>query len=300
MNRNYQIKKRVNAKTAIPSKRSRPQQQTKVANLSGRMTPLLRCSIDANSCAASGSIVAIYSNDERHSCIVCGRLVRVRAKYYPRKGQYLGRIPTHRNAQEEAERKASEKNARLRCRLDRAEGTARDALSRRTLQKAATATKRARAIAERLPRDPRIEQRLNRLDARVLARRTKAQLARTEMPRDAKRILGEIVDASGFDVSAVEPDGWIEHITPVLPQRAVIAIAKQPSTRWIMLGLTALLRRSRPKSWDDLESRSFAGERSLMAFIREFPGLGLLRIPDRAYDDIVTALESNQYDDIPF
>jgi hypothetical protein len=302
MSRDYQIKKRVNAKrSALPNKSS-SKRQTKSTSERGGMVPLLRCSIDAQSCPASGSIVAVYSSDERHACIVCGRFVRVRAKYYPRKGQHLGRIPTHRHAQEDAERKQRDKEARLRCRLDRAESTARDALSRRALQKAAKASRRARSIAERLPTDRGIEQRLNRLDARVLAKRAKAQLARSAMPRDAKRILRSIVDASGFDVSAVEPDGWIDHLSGVLPERMVVSIAKQPSTRWIGLGLAALLRRSKPKTWDDLERRGFAGDRSVMAFIREFPGLELLRIPDNAYDDSVTTslLESNHFGDVPF
>jgi hypothetical protein len=257
--------------------------------------------MDSESCPASGSIVAILSSDERHACIICGRTVRVRAKHYRNRGQYLGRIPTHRRADEETKKKAREKETRLRCRLERAEDAARDALSRRAVVTAARATKRARAIAERLPNSERINERLNRLDARVLARQAKAQLARFAMPKDPKRILRELIDASGFDITAVEPDGWIDHLASVLPERMIIPIAKQPSTRWIRAGLETLLRWAKPKSWDDLERRGFAGDQSLMGFIREFPGLFLLRIPDRAYDDIVSAqaLEAN-YADIPF
>lgn len=301
MSRDYKIKKRVVAKTASVTNRSASKRASETQGR-GQMVPLLRCVADSRSCPASGSIVAIYSNDERHECMVCGHSVRVRAKYYPGKGQYLGRIPTHRNAQEEADRKQREKEARLRCRLERAESTAREALSRRAIQKAARASKLARSIAERLPAHRRVEQRLDRLEARVLARRAKAELAKNAMPKDAKKILRAIVDASGFDVTAVEPDGWIDHLLGVLPERMVVPIAKQPSTNWIKLGLEALIRRSKPKTWEDLERRGFAGDRSMMAFVREFPGLFLLRIPDRAYDDSVTAqlLESNHYGDVPF
>lgn len=303
MSRDRQIKKRVNARKKTISDRSSAKRSTRAtADRAGGMIPLMRCSVDAQACPAAGSIVAIFSSDERHDCIVCGRSVRVRAKYYPGKGQYLGRVPTHRHAQEDAERGRREKEARLRCRLERAESTARDALSRRAIQKATRSAQRARAIAERLPVQRSVQQRLDRLEARVLAGRAKAQLARNAMPKDAKKILRAIIDASGFDVTAVEPDGWIDHISSVLPERNVVPIAKQPSTNWIRLGLEALIRHSKPKTWDDLERRGFAGDRSLMGFVREFPGLFLLRIPDRAYEDSVTAhlLASDHYGDVPF
>jgi hypothetical protein len=111
-------------------------------------------------------------------------------------------------------------------------------------------------------------------------------------------VLRAIVDASSFDVFAVEPNGWIEHLSAALPERTLAPIAKQPSTSWIRLGLVALLRRAAPRSWDDLERRPFAGQRSVMAFIREFPGLEQMRLPDRAYDSSAAAELIDS--DIPF
>jgi hypothetical protein len=118
------------------------------------------------------------------------------------------------------------------------------------------------------------------------------------MPKDPKRILREIVDASAIDIGAVEPDGWIDHISAILSPRTIIPIAREPSTSWIRLGLVALLRRAAPKTWDDLERRGFAGDRSVLAFIREFPGLELMRIPDHAYDASTATAFVEQ--DIPF
>jgi hypothetical protein len=80
------------------------------------------------------------------------------------------------------------------------------------------------------------------------------------------------VNASAIDIGAIQPDGWFDHISAALPERTIIPIAKEPLTGWIRLGLVVLLRRAAAKAWDDFEGRGFAGERSVMAFIRGAPG----------------------------
>jgi hypothetical protein len=147
-----------------------------------------------------------------------------------------------------------------------------------------------------LPGDEQIGRRLDRIGARVVAAQTKAMLSRTTMPKAPKRIVSKILEASALDLGAVEPDGWIEHLSAAVPQRVLVRIAKQPSTRWLRIGLPVLIRRASPKRWDDLEREPFAGQRSVMTFIREFPGLELLRLPDQAYEaSALTALE-----EVPF
>jgi hypothetical protein len=261
------------------------------------MVPLMRCSHDPNACPASGSIVALFSDADVHACIVCGRALRIRGRLI-KNGQRLGRVPSHRRADFEQRAEARARVDRLTCRFDQAEKTARESLSRRALARAAKAAQRARAIAERLPNNQAIQRRLDRLNHRVLVAQTKAETARSTMPKDPKRILREIVNASAIDIGAVEPDGWIDHISAALPDRMIIPIAREPSTSWIRLGLVALLRRAAPKTWDDLERRGFAGDRSVLAFIREFPGLELMRIPDHAYNASIAAAFVEQ--DIPF
>lgn len=261
------------------------------------MVPLLRCSVDPNACPASGSIVALFSEAEIDACIVCGRAIRIRGRA-SKNDQRLGRVPSHRRADFEAREEGRTKTQRLRCKLDQAEKAAREALRRRAPKRAAKSILRARAIAERLPQSEQLQQRLHRLDNRVFVAHAKKQQARASMPKDPKRILHELVNASAIDVGAVEPDGWIDHVGAALPECAVIPIAREPSTSWIRLGLVALIRRAAPKSWMDLERRGFAGDRSLLAFIREFPGLEQLRLPDHAYDaDAANALLN---EDIPF
>jgi hypothetical protein len=287
----------IKERTAAKRSRARGSKRQNDALASASMMPLMRCSHDPNACPASGSIVALFSEAEKHPCIVCGRVLRIRGRI-TRSGQRLGRVPSHRRADFEQRAEARARVDRLGCRFDQAEKTARESLSRRALARAANAAQRARAIAERLPNNQTIQRRLDRLNHRVLVARTKAEAARSTMPKHPKSILREIVNASAIDIGAVEPDTWIDHLSAVLPKRTVIPIARELATRWIRLGLLALLRRAAPKTWDDLERRGFAGDRSVLAFIREFPGLELMRIPDHAYDASIASAFVEQ--DVPF
>lgn len=256
--------------------------------------PMLRCSRDPRACPISASIVAVRSEYTESNCVVCGRPLRLRGKPDPQSGQMLARVPSHHRADNAEEPKTE----RLRAAFSQHEKAARAALARRSAKRASQALRRAWSVAERLPGGPEnfaiggeiVSRRLTRLDQKL--REVKTALA-SAMPRNPRRLFNALVTASGFDVTAVEPDTFIEHLAGVLPQSAVARIAKQSSRKWIRLGIEAVLRWARPRKWDDLERPGFAGDRSVMSFLREFPGLEYLRIPDQAY-------ETTMYPEVPF
>src|SRR5688572_26544655 len=183
------------------AQRSKGQNQTRMSAAS--MMPLMRCSHDPNACPASGSIVALFSEAENHACIVCGRALRIRGRL-TKSGQRLGRVPSHRRADFEVRQEQRARIQRLRCKFDQAEKAAREALRRRAPNRAERSILRARALAELLPASEQTNHRLHQLDSRVFRVHAKREKARAGMPKDPKRLLRILVEASAIDIGAVE------------------------------------------------------------------------------------------------
>jgi hypothetical protein len=247
--------------------------------------PLMRCSRDVNACPTSGSIVMVFPGVEAHTCIVCGRTLRIRGQR-DRSGQLLGRIPSHRRADFEERDRARARTQRIRQRFDQAEKAAREALARGAWNRAGQAILRARAIGGELPGEPQIERRLHSLDNRLLGAHANADRARSAMPKNPRRLLRAIVQASGVDLTAVKRTGWVEHLSTVLPKQKIASLGDQLGASWVQQGIVELLREAAPRNWKDLERRRFAGHRSVMAFIRKYPGLEGLRLPEPVEQEI--------------
>jgi hypothetical protein len=64
-----------------------------------------------------------------------------------------------------------------------------------------------------------------------------------------------------------------------LPKETIAHLGDQLGTSWLEQGIVEVLREAAPRTWNDLERRPFAGHRSVMAFLRKYPGLEGLRLP---------------------
>jgi hypothetical protein len=145
--------------------------------------------------------------------------------------------------------------------------------------RAASAILRARSLAEQLPEQPQVQRRLHELDNRLLGAHAKAEEMRSSMPTDPRRLLRTILEASNVDLGAVRRLGWVEHASSVLPKQTIAHLGDQLGASWLEHGIVEVLREAAPQSWKDLEKRPFAGHRSVMAFLRKYPGLEGLRLP---------------------
>lgn len=241
---------------------------------------------DPRTCPASGTVVHLSSPRTSAQCRVCGRRLELRLKPAGR----IARWPTH-------DRLDGEIIATQSCRVEQAIALARDAV-RRNASSAPRAVARAIRLAERAPPSGARARRLSDLSTRVTRSKERARLDRAAaMPRDPARIVRALADASELDLGAIEPDTWLEYLATYIPSASLEKLARERSTSWVRLGLEALVRRARPRSWDDLERRSFGGQESVLAVVRHFPGLESIRLPDRAYEAMAGRAE---LDEVPF
>jgi hypothetical protein len=136
----------------------------------------------------------------------------------------------------------------------------------------------------------------------VTQRAGEARRRLAAVPSDPGRVLTQILEASGIDIGAVEPDTFFELLTTYLPRDQLEPIANLPPRRLVRAGIERLIRYARIKTWDDLERRPFAGKESLLWVLRQFPGLEGMRLPDRAYDASAQAETWGSWDEgaLPF
>lgn len=265
------------------------------------MLALHRASREPESCPASGQIVALdlrraeAPGVETGPCPVCGRALTVRGKQN-RAGEWVGRVPSHRPKGLRDIERAAEARGRARCRADEAERRAR-ARIRSDACRVAPIAQRARRRAGELP-EPERSRRMGRVDVvEATAARACARRKVSDMPRDPARLLRALASASNLDLGAVEPDTFLEYLSGVLPARAIERMTREPVRRHVRLGIEAVLRFARPKTWVDLEQKSFAGQHSVLAVLRAFPGLEGLRLPERGYEALAEAAWAEE---VPF
>lgn len=255
------------------------------------MRPQFRCALSPTACPSSGSVVVVDIDDAGEvPCMVCGRPLQVRGRLHRESGLYLAKLPEHRApGQATARRAAAELHKATKLAAVR-EYRARQAMKRRS-RGAQQALKLAIEAVTALPSSATRDRRLT-----VLYRRA-AKVARQQAPRPprgAARQLAALEDASRLDVSSAhevdpgwdrqaETGAWVEHLEAVLSKAALRRLRRTPPTRQVKAGLLELLRQLRATSWDDFEGRTFAGQESWLTFVRQYPGLERLRLPDEAY-----------------
>jgi hypothetical protein len=149
--------------------------------------------------------------------------------------------------------------------------------------RAASAILRARSLAEQLPEQTQIQRRLHELDNRLLGAHATAEEMRSSMPADPRRLLRAILQASNVDLGAVRRVGWVEHASSALPKQTIAHLGDQLGTSWLEQGIVEVLREAAPRTWQDLEKQPFAGHRSVIAFLRKYPGLDGLRLPAQTH-----------------
>jgi hypothetical protein len=255
------------------------------------MRPQFRCALNPAACPSSGSVVVVDADDQDEApCMVCGSPLRIRPRLHRPSGRFLAKLPEHRAPDHAGERRTA-------AQLQRATKIAavREYKARQAFKKRGRSARRALQLAidavTALPPSSTRDRRLT-----VLYKRA-ARIVSDEAPkppRGAARQLAALEDASGLDVSSThevdpgwdrqaETGSWVEHLEKVLSKAALRRVRRTPPTRQIKAGLLELLRQLRATSWDDFGGRRFVGQESWLAFVREYPGLERLRLPDEAY-----------------
>lgn len=258
--------------------------------------PLQRCALDPRACAASGHFVAVAATTRVIDCPTCGRRLRVSPRPLRGSDEMAARIPSHRDPTAAAEERATRRSV---C-----EG--REAVKQARAGARRGAVRIVRSAAARVARmkPPATNAQIRKLRASLAqAEHERWKRRALAFPHDPRRIVRALLEASAIDAGAIEPDKFWEHIAGVLPQGVALRLTKLRPTEIVGEGLVALVRSARPRSWRDLEEKSFAGQRSLLDFAREFEGLESLHLPDHVID----ALSAEDFDareledsDIPF